>query len=280
MLARRQCAIQRNGRHGKGTTGVMQEFYIDSDGIQIHAKLEMPEGNPTRCPLCIVQHGLTGHMEEVHILAVAAALRDEGVATLRVEMYGHGKSGGSFAKHTLLKWTNNMLDVVDYAKELPFVTNLYLCGHSQGGLLTMMIAGLRPDDFKAIIPLSPAVVIIDGAKKGQMLGMSFDPTHVPERVYRGNPQLAQGGAEAVSLCGDYFRVAQHIPLDELISAYHGPVLLVHGTDDQAVPVQYSIDTANKYKNSRLVLLEGDDHGYHRRLDEACAAVRDFASSLR
>ena len=111
----------------------MQEFFIDSDGIAIHAKLEMPKGAPERCPLCIVQHGLTGHMEEEHILAVSAALRETGVATLRVEMYGHGKSGGSFGRHTLLKWVDNMLDVIDYAKALPFVTDLYLCGHSQGG---------------------------------------------------------------------------------------------------------------------------------------------------
>ena len=52
----------------------MQEFFIDSDGIKIHAKLEMPAGAPERCPLCIVQHGLTGHMEENHIGAVAKAL--------------------------------------------------------------------------------------------------------------------------------------------------------------------------------------------------------------
>ena len=54
----------------------MQEFFIDSDGIKIHAKLEMPEGASEHCPLCIVQHGLTGHMEENHIVAVAKALRE------------------------------------------------------------------------------------------------------------------------------------------------------------------------------------------------------------
>ncbi len=257
----------------------MQEFYIDSDGIKIHAKLEMPADAPERCPLCIVQHGFTGHMEENHIVAVASALREQGVATLRVEMYGHGKSGGSFARHTLLKWTNNMLDVLDYAKALPFVTDLYLCGHSQGGLLAMMVAGLRPDDLAAIIPMSPAIVILDAAKAGQLFGTTFDPVHVPERIYLGNPELAEKGTEAPSFCGDYFRVAQHIPLDELIDAYHGPVLLVHGTDDVGVPVQYSIDAAKAYEHAQLVLLEGDDHGYHRHLDKVCAAVREFVSTL-
>ncbi len=257
----------------------MQEFFIDSDGIAIHAKLEMPEGAPERCPLCIVQHGLTGHMEENHIVAVAAALREIGVATMRVEMYGHGKSGGTFAKHTLLKWVNNMLDVMDYAKGLDWVTDLYLCGHSQGGVLTMLIGALRPDDLKAIIPMSPAIVLIDAAREGNLFGIPFDPVHVPDRIYLGGANLAEDGSPATSFCGDYFRIAQHINIDEAIASYHGPVLLVHGTNDLAVPVQYSIDAAEKYENAQLVLLDGDDHGYHQHLDQVCAAVREFIQGL-
>jgi len=257
----------------------MQEFFIDSDGIAIHAKLEMPEGSPERCPLCIVQHGLTGHMEEEHILAVSAALREVGVATLRVEMYGHGKSGGTFAKHTMLKWVDNMLDVIDYAKALPFVSDLYLCGHSQGGFLTMMMGALRPDDLKAIIPMSPAIVIVDNARAGVLFGMTFDPVHVPDRIYLGNPNLAEGGTEVPSFCGDYFRIAQHIDVDDVIASYHGPVLLVHGTDDMAVPIQYSIDAAKKYENAKLVVIENDDHNYHAHLDQVCVAVQEFVRSL-
>ena len=257
----------------------MQEFFINSDGIQIHAKLEMPLGNPEQCPLCIVQHGLTGHMEEVHIVSVAAALREVGVATLRVEMYGHGKSGGRFERHTLLKWVDNMLDVIDYAKELPFVTDLYLCGHSQGGLLTMIMGALRPHDLKAIIPMSPAIVIVNSALTGSMFGMSFDPKHIPDRIYMGDPELAEEGTKPSYFCGDYFRIAQHLHIDEIIDGYAGPVLLVHGTADVGVPAQDSIDAAKRYANAQIALLEGDDHGYHRHLDEACAAVQRFVSSL-
>lgn len=257
----------------------MQEFFIDSDGIAIHAKLEMPDGAPERCPLCIVQHGLTGHMEENHIIAVARAVREAGIATLRVEMYGHGKSGGSFGKHTLLKWVDNMLDVIDYAKGLDWVSELYLCGHSQGGLLTMLIAALRPDDLKAIIPMSPAIIIVDSARKGSIFGIPFDPVHIPDRIYLGDPALAEGGTDTPFFCGDYFRIAQHLHIDEAIAAYHGPVLLVHGTADQAVPVQDSIDAAQAYENGRIVLLDGDDHGYHQHLDHVCTAVRDFLQEL-
>ena len=79
-----------------------QELYLNDDGVRLHAKLDRPEGLE-KCPLCIVLHGLTGHMEETHIRAVAAAMNDLGIATLRVELYGHGQSGGSFEDHDLAK---------------------------------------------------------------------------------------------------------------------------------------------------------------------------------
>lgn len=253
----------------------MQEFFIDSSGIDIHAKLEMPDGAPQRCPLAIVQHGLTGHMEEDHIVAVAKALREVGVATLRVEMYGHGKSGGEFRKHTLLKWVDNMLDVIDYAKDLDFVSDLYLCGHSQGGLLAILVAALRPYDLKAIIPMSPAIVIVRSAREGNMFGMPFDPVHVPDVIAPRDRELAK----MLTFCGDYFRIAQHIHVYEAIDGYHGPVLLIHGTADEGVPVRDSLEAARVYQNAQIVLIEGDDHCYHRHLDQVCNAIQEFIRSL-
>ena len=44
----------------------MLEFYIQDDGIRLHAKLDMPENMPAeggKCPLVILIHGFTGQME-------------------------------------------------------------------------------------------------------------------------------------------------------------------------------------------------------------------------
>ena len=128
----------------------MKEFFISSDGIRLHAKLDRPD-EAVKGPLCILVHGFTGHMEEPHIVAMQEAMNECGISVLRVEMYGHGKSDGEFRDHTLYKWVTNMISVVNYVKTLDFVTDLYLCGHSQGGLLTMLIGGMFPDDFKAIL---------------------------------------------------------------------------------------------------------------------------------
>ena len=248
----------------------MKEFYINSDGIRLHAKLEMPENFNGKCPLAIIIHGLTGHMEEEHIVGVAKVMNEVGIAALRVEMYGHGKSEGKFEEHTLLKWINNALDVVDYAKKLDFVTDLYICGHSQGGLLTMIIGGLRNDDFKAIIPMSPAVVILDAARKGIFFGVSFDPQHIPDEL----------DAILYKINGNYFRTAQMININELIDRYSGPVFIVHGDRDEAVPLQYAIDAQKRYKKCKLDIIPGDDHCFTRHLDQMLEAVRRFMLSVR
>jgi pimeloyl-ACP methyl ester carboxylesterase len=226
----------------------------------------MPEGAPERCPLCIVQHGLTGHMEENHIVAVAAALREVGVATLRVELYGHGKSGGSFAKHTLLKWISNALAVIDYARDLPYVSDLYLCGHSQGGLLTMLVGAMEQDRLRAILPLSPAWMIPEIARKGELLGIPFDPVEIPAQLDAG---------DGLFLGENYIRTAQVIEVEPSILRFKKPVLLVHGSADLSVPVHYSEKAAALYPDARLVIVPGDTHCYDYHLEQMTEAVRDW-----
>ena len=242
----------------------MKEFYIDCDGVKLHAKLDMPEG-AEKCPLCILIHGFTGHMEEDHIIAAQEAMNEAGVAVLRAEMYGHGGSDGEFRKHTLYKWVTNALAVVRYAKSLDFVTDLYISGHSQGGLLTMLIGGMCPDEFKAILPLSPAWMIPEIAREGNLLGIDFDPLHIPEMLYK----------EDLELSGDYIRVVQTIHVEDEIARYGGPVLIVHGDADDVVPYSYAEKANELYKNATLVPVHGADHCFVGHLDELYEAIKGF-----
>lgn len=242
----------------------MKEFYIDSDGIKLHAKLDRPEG-ADKGPLCILIHGFTGHMEEDHIIAAQKAINEVGVSVLRVEMYGHGKSDGEFKNHTLYKWVTNALSVVEYAKSLDFVTDLYLSGHSQGGLLTMLIGGMCSDDFKAIIPLSPAWMIPEISREGNILGIPFDPDHIPDVLTNGD----------IELSGDYVRVAQTIHVEDEIARYKGPVLIIHGDADDVVPFTYAEKAERLYNNAKLIPIKGDDHCFTKHLDQMYDALKTF-----
>ena len=236
---------------------MQQEFFLNDDGIRLHAKLDRPEGL-AKTPLCIVVHGLTGHMEEPHLCAVSETMNDLGIATLRVELYGHGQSDGAFEDHDLAKWLHNLDTVTDYAKSLDFVTDLYLCGHSQGGLAVVIQAGRRPEEYKAILPLAPALMIPRLAKQ-------FPEDEIPDCFYFHEQRIAQG----------YILANRALDVDAAIRNYHGPVLLVQGMADTTIVPQDTVDAAKVYENATLVTIDGDTHCFDYHLDKVVEAVKEF-----
>ena len=246
-------------------------MFIMDDGIRLNARLDMPEGGAGKRPLLIIIHGFTGNMLERHLEAVARAANACGFAVLRADMYGHGESGGAFRDHTLYKWLGNIMAVVDYARSLDFVSEIYLCGHSQGGLAVMLAAAMERDVIAGLIPLSPAVMIPEGARQGELLGQRFDPDRIPDAL------ASWDGRE---LGGNYVRVAQTIDVDRAVARYDGPVLLIHGDADEAVPVRFGVEAARAYKNAELVVVPGDSHCFDYHLDQVTDAVQRWLSARR
>ncbi len=241
-------------------------MFIEDDGIRLSAALDLPAGGNGKRPLVIVIHGFTGNKEERHITAVSEMLNGIGCATLRVDMYGHGGSGGSFRDHTLFKWMTNAMAVIDYARRLESVTALYLCGHSQGGLTAMLAAAMKHDVIRGLIPMSPAAGIPEGARRGMLLGTAFDPDRVPEEI---------PVKDGLTLGGNYIRTAQTIRVEEAVARYRGPVCLVHGSADETVPLSGSVQLQKAYANAALTVIPGDTHCYDRHLDQAVGAVRQW-----
>ena len=239
--------------------------------VRLDAVLTKPENAGEKMPICIIIHGFTGQKDEDHLIAVEREVLSIGMAALRVDMYGHGKSDGEFFDHTLSRWFLNLLAIVKYAEKLDFVDDIYLCGHSQGGLTVMMGAAMLRDKIRAIIPMSPAWVIPDQAREGIIQGNSFDKDNIPDGVFLSGSGLTLGGS--------YLREAQLIDVKAAISRYDGPVLIVHGTEDASVEYKYSEEIVACYKNVNLVPIEGDTHCFDNHADLAAKAVREWLTDL-
>ena len=242
---------------------------IYDDKIELSAVLETPERHDGH-RLVILLHGFTSAKDRVHNIQAASAMRELGFATLRFDLYGHGESGGTFRDHTLFKWISNTLAVINSAREHGY-DDLYLSGHSQGGLMAMLLAGMMPDDLKALIPLAPAWMIPDAARAGNLAAAEFDPDHIPDEL------VIWGGK---ILGGDYARTAQLIHPEDMIAKYHGPVMIIQGSGDALVPMAYAEKAAELYENSELVVIPDDTHGFDLHLDQVTSAVEDFLMELK
>jgi len=247
----------------------MQNLSIMDDEIQLRAVLERPNLEP--CPLVIVLHGFTSSKDRAHTVAACEAMREAGFATLRFDLYGHGESGGEFRNHTLYKWISNTLAVLDYARSLNFVTDIYLSGHSQGGLVATLVGGMYPDLIKGLILRAPAFMIPRCARQGSLLGVGFDPLHIPEEV-----RVMKG----LTLSGNYIRVAQTIHVEDAIDRFQGPVLVLHGDADDVVPLEDSIEAARQFHNCCLAAIPGENHHYDRFPEKMKTIIREWMIEQR
>ena len=256
----------------------VKHFDIYDGATRLDAVLSMPEGTKVRpgetetgtagskIPLCIILHGFTGNKDERHLLAVSDMMNELGMATLRADFYGHGLSDGEFKHHTLDIWVSNALAEINYARSTNLFSKIYLCGHSQGGL-TVMLAGTKFQNLiDGIIPMSPAIVILSGARKGDLLGNKFDTNNIP-----GGFQAKEGWI----LCDTYIRSALSIEIEPVIAAFKKPVFIVHGSADATCPIDEVMEAAKGYADCTFVPIEGDTHCFDNHLDEAVAAIRDY-----
>ena len=95
-----------------------------------------------KCPMVILMHGIFSSKNIVPIPAMAKALAKEGIASICFDFGGHWKSEGEMEYMTVGKEIEDALAMWEHAKSLPYVSKIGLLGHSQGGVVASMTAGI------------------------------------------------------------------------------------------------------------------------------------------
>ena len=94
---------------------------------------------------------------------IADHLTREGIAVLRVDDRGIGKTTGNFSKSTTADFANDVKAGIDYLKTRGDVdtNSIGLIGHSEGGLIAPMVASTRKDVHFIILLAGPGYKILD-----------------------------------------------------------------------------------------------------------------------
>lgn len=135
-----------------------------ADKIQIAGALTLPAGKgPHPAVLLIPGSGpvdrnatmLPGHKP---FLVIADHLARNGVAVLRVDDRGVGKTGGNYMDSTGENFANDLLAGIDFLKRQPEIDGRHigLIGHSQGAMIAPMVAA-RSNDLSFVIMLAAPI---------------------------------------------------------------------------------------------------------------------------
>lgn len=246
----------------------MSRVTIQRDGLTLVGDREEPFGESY--DMAIIMHGFTANRNTDLLKQVADNLRNENVASVRFDFNGHGESDGKFENMTVPNEIADANAILNYVRTDPHVRNIFLVGHSQGGVVASMLAGLYPDIIKKVVLMAPAASLKDDALKGNTQGAIYDPHHIPNTV----PLV--GNKIGMKLGGFYLRTAQVLPIYEVSSQFTGPVSIIVGTNDQVVDPKYSKKYDEVYQNSELHMIEDADHRFSGEYkDIAAKLASDF-----
>lgn len=229
-----------------------------------------------KCPMVILMHGIFSSNKFVPIPALARSLSKNGIASISFDFGGHWKSEGEMEQMTVGKEIQDALAMWNYARSLPYVSEIGLLGHSQGGVVASMTAGIlanRGEAPAALVLIAPGSVIQDACRKGKFFGAEFNPADPPEYVKCFG---------IMKLGREYIISTQELDIYGTAKAFTGPVRLIHGSKDTIVPLSCSEKFVESYtQDAELIIVNGENHMITRKLKTVVShAVSFFVSELK
>ena len=192
--------------------------------------------------IAVLGHGVTGNKDRPFVVALAEGLAAAGIHALRFSFAGNGASEGRFADATVSK------EVEDLGAVLSALDCYSVCyvGHSMGGAVGVLRAS-RDERIHLLVSLAGMVHTHAFAERefGEEVpdeGCMWDEPDCP---------LSQAYMDDMAQIDTVVRRGTEIVV---------PWLLVHGNEDDVVPIDDSHDIlAQTRDNAELVVIDGADH---------------------
>ena len=222
---------------------------------------------------------------------VAEGLNEGGYDTLRLDFRGNGRSSGAITDMTPLTEVNDLLSVIEYtvghSEEFGSHGSIVLCGHSLGGLVSLLVAsalsggrvhgleyaediGKMSSALAGLFLRAPAVNVEADSKAGRVGTVTFDPENIPEIVEVWGSGLSK----------DYFVTARELDTFKTISAYHGPACVLLGERDRLVEMNLADKINAALPQAELHIIPRGDHLFSRGIRQKAVDIAlEFLSRL-
>ena len=222
---------------------MMQFIEFQSGANTLRGMLHLPEsrGPAGPHPAVLFLHGFTGQRMEAHFLFVHLARELErgpqspysaiggpqpGLASLRFDFAGSGESDGEFADMTVSSELDDACAALDFLRRHAAIDarRIGVVGLSLGGCVAGLLAGRRGEELACVALLSAVA----------------EPARILSFIRQGkfDVQLANWGYidwDGLMIRRPFLLDLERHHAAEALSAYDGPVLVVHGSEDNLVP---------------------------------------------
>jgi len=222
------------------------------NGLTLRGMMHIPDTGKDKYPFVAMYHGFTGSKTEAgfKFVQLSRRLEEAGIGSLRFDFSGSGESDGTFDQMTIKTEAEEAKMIFKYMSGLEIADekNLFMLGFSMGGLVTSITSPVL-QNVKAIVLWAPA---------GNMSAIAEE---IFEKSRTADGRVEVGG---LLLNPNFLEELKKIDVYEMAKGYTGDVLMIHGTEDTAVPIFTSKEYLKAYgEKARLVEIQGADHIFSR-----------------
>lgn len=227
-----------------------QTLWTKNGSKRIYGVLYKPTTEKAYYPTIIMSHGFGGNHLNNHFYARQMAKR--GYLVYAYDFCGGGHvslSDGKMTEMSVLTEADDLEHVFNQIAKLPNVDtkHIFLMGESQGGFVSAYTAAkLGYPKVKALVLFYPAFVLQDDARK------QFPDGNIPD-TYQ---------IQGRTVGGIYAKDALSFDIYDVIGNYKGDVLIIHGDQDQIVPLSYAQRAQKTYEHAQLIVEPGAGHGFY------------------
>ena len=252
-----------------------------------HGMLHLPlEPHTSPLPGVLMLHGFTGQALEPHrlFIHIARALAAKGIAAFRFDFRGSGNSEGDFSEMTAGREIQDARAALHLLESRPELdrSRFGLLGLSMGGMISALT--VETESFKALCLLAPASSkhmsrTVTPAKTALEIRALFDSGFAgrdfPPGIYfnKARKVLDFGGNPVSS---GFFEGLLGLNSLETVTNHQGASLVIHGTQDKAVPIEIGRDYAVRLK-TKILEIDGANHTFDHleHQDQVIAGVLEF-----
>ena len=152
---------------------VSEDFTVARDGLTLQGHVEYPQGS-THDRVVICMHGFLRDMGvkpgELY-QDISDALTAHGMTCVRFDFNGRGRSEGAFEDSDVFNQIEDAIAVLNHVRDAYDPLEISLLGHSQGGVVAGMTAGMFSDVIHTLFMLAPAASLKDDALRGELLAL-------------------------------------------------------------------------------------------------------------
>ncbi len=130
---------------------------------------------------------------------------------------------------------------------------LYLTGHSRGGAAAIL-KGYHDDRVKGVASWAG---INDYA--GYFTSKELETWARDGVIHVTNSRTGQKMPLYYQIVMDYLENEESLNVKEALRHFHKPLLIIHGSEDQTVPVEVALQTKDINPGCELLIIEGADH---------------------